>query len=189
MARPKKEKKVEVPEESLSKVLSPGYTLEIQQDITAEYVGDDPELLQIYSPDEVEVKFGIIQFIRRLEGFDDLVYMQVRIDKDGTRKTLATYHTEDIQDAYALGCKVDSYLQVKNATDKYAFGVDSSQLKKIDATLQKDFQKFHSELESYGYRCRINFAIKDVMVSMHTNSHIAVLFEVIKKRVDENTST
>lgn len=171
MARPKKDKKIEVPEESLEAVLNPGYTLETVQELTVIGPSEIPE---------VDVRFGLIQFVRILEGFDDCVYMMARIDSLGTRKTVSKYRTEDLQDAYALGCKVDTILNVKNRTDKYSLELDAQEIKADDIMRKRDFEKFHSELEAEGYRCRMNFTVENVMSSFHTNTPFAATFEVIK---------
>lgn len=204
MARPKKEKKVEVPEESLSKVLSPGYTLEIQQDITAEYVGDDPELLQIFQPveeDKVEnhefftlptgdsINLDNPNLRRGLIGFNVMfdentlsskVQMIMRMEGSGTRKIQSTYRLEDLMDSLAFGVKIDAYERVKNTQGDFGFDIDINAVKVLSSKLTKDLNKFTDELQSNGIILKTPLTVQHVAIGIHDHNPIAALFEVVR---------
>lgn len=168
MARPKKTSKVEVKEESLSEVLSPSYTLEPVQDLTV--IGPDPI-------PEIEVKFGLIKFVRSIKGFDDLVHCHVNIN-GAYRQSESSYHTEDIQDAYALGVKVDALIEYKKSADRYELEWDISKLRKINSQLTEDFSRFQNELRKQNLHCRMKFDINNVLISFHAQDQYPATFEV-----------
>ncbi len=199
MARPKKEKKVEVPEESLSKVLSPGYTLEIQQELTI--VGPDEPVTAEADKVESHEFFTLsdatkpIEMVNReLQGnilfqnlqqvnnvFRRAVHMVIRFPGVCSRKSSTTYQLEDIMDSMALGLKVDAYEQIKGLQDEFAFDVDLNAVKALSSKLTRDFSRFYNEIETQ-YRIKLKHEIttKDVAKCLHDGEPIAVLFEVVR---------
>jgi len=196
MARPKKEKKVEVPEESLSKVLSPGYTLEIQQELTI--VGpDEPvtaeadkveshEFFTLPTGDSINLdnpnlRKGLIGFN---VVFDDntlssKVQMIMRMEGGNTRKVQATYRLEDLMDSLAFGVKIDAYERVKNSQGDFGFDIDINAVKVLSSKLTKDFSKFTDELQRNGISIKMDLTVQQVAIGIHSHDPLAVLFEII----------
>ena len=197
MARPKKEKKVEVPEESLSKVLSPGYTLEIQQELTI--VGpDEPvtaeadkvenhEFFTLPTGDSINLDNPNLR--RGLIGFNVMfdentlsskVQMIMRMEGSGTRKIQSTYRLEDLMDSLAFGVKIDAYERVKNSQGDFGFDIDINAVKVLSSKLTKDLNKFTDELQSNGIILKTPLTVQHVAIGIHDQNPIAALFEVVR---------
>jgi len=197
MARPKKEKKVEVPEESLSKVLSPGYTLEIQQELTI--VGPDepvtaeadkvenhefftlPTGSTSINLDNPNLRRGLIGFNVVFDDntFSSKIQMIMRMEDSGTRKLQSSYRLEDLMDSLAFGVKVDAYERVKNSQDSFGFDLDLNAVKVLSSSLTKDFSKFTDELQRNGISIKMDLTVQQVAIGIHSHDPIAVLFEII----------
>ena len=162
------EKKVEIPEESLAEVLSPTYTLEPAQDIIA------------VAPGEVDVHIGFatfsIQFNDRTYTND--IHMILRIERTGASKTESSYNFEDVQDAYALGSKVDALLSYRRHQDRYSFETIREDVKKIDDTLSRDFSRFYEEFERNGIFIRNELKTSDILANLHKKEAIEITYEV-----------
>lgn len=196
MARPKKEKKIEVPEESLSAVLSPGYTLEVQQELTI--VGPDAPITS--GEDNVEnhefftlptsnsINLDNPNLRRGLIGFNVVfdentlsskIQMIMRMEGTGTRKIQSTYRLEDLMDSLAFGVKIDAYERVKNAQGDFGFDLDLNAVKELSSKLTSDFNKFVYELHREGIILKNSITVQQVAIGIHSHDPIAALFEVI----------
>ncbi len=198
MARPKKEKKIEVPEESLSEVLSPGYTLEVQQELTV--IGPDVHVTS--EADKVEnhefftlpnsndsinlenpnLRRGLIGFnvVFDESSFSSKIQMIMRMEGIGTRKIQSTYRLEDLMDSLAFGVKIDAYERVKNSQGDFGFDIDINAVKVLSSKLIKDLTKFTDELQSNGIILKTPLTVQQVAIGIHDHNPIAALFEVVR---------
>lgn len=199
MARPKKEKKIEatvVPEESLSAVLSPGYTLEVQQELTV--IGPDVHVTS--EEDKVEnhefftlptsndpinlensnLRRGLIGFnvVFDETTFSSKIQMIIRMEGSGTRKLNSTYRLEDLMDSLAFGVKIDAYERVKNSQSDFGFDLDVNTIKVLSSKLTKDFSKFTDELQNNGIILKNAITVQQVAIGIHSHDPIAALFEI-----------
>lgn len=196
MARPKKEKKIEVPEESLSAVLSPGYTLEVQQELTV--IGPDVHVTS--EEDKVEnhefftlpnsndsinlenpnLRRGLIGFnvVFDETTFSSKIQMIMRMEDSGTRKLNSTYRLEDLMDSLAFGVKIDAYERVKNSQSDFGFDLDVNTIKVLSSKLTKDFSKFTDELLNNGIILKNAISVQQVAIGIHSHDPIAALFEI-----------
>lgn len=179
MARPKKEKKIELPEESLDAVLSPKYTLEVTQEILS---NTEAEVAKEVFPLKLEenLKTGLIGFnvVQDSESFSPYVQMILRIEEVGTRKLEAKYKLEDLMDSLAFKVKIDAYVQVKNAQGEFGFDLNIDEIKSLSTKLTRDFGKFYAELEKNGIYLKNELNVQQVSVGIHTHDPITALFEV-----------
>lgn len=174
MARKPKQKEAEIPTETLSEALIP----KVEETKPVETATEEPK-----SEIPVQELIGIpsiVQFHRVIEDFTDSVYMKININGEGVRKTRNRYLSEDIQDAYALGCRVDSLIEAKITSDRYILNGHLDKVKELEKIKRSDFRRFTDELEEYGYSLKTELTIKDLMVSVMTGSAIAVLVERVK---------
>lgn len=197
MARPKKEKKVEIPEESLSNVLSPGYTLEVQQELTI--VGPDEPVTA--EADKVEnhefftlpagstsINLDNPNLRRGLIGFNVVfddntlsskIQMIMRMEDSGTRKLNATYRLEDLMDSLAFGVKIDAYELIKNSQGDFGFDLDMNSIRVLSSKLTQDLSKFTEELQKNGIILKTPLTVQQVAIGIHSHDPITALFEVV----------
>lgn len=175
MARKAKQKEVvEAPIETLSEALVPKVEEKSTSTLVVEASAESATI------PEVELVPALVRFVRVMRDFEDTIHMVVGFEGIGTRKTQTGYRHEDIQDAYSLGVRVDSLIEAKITSDKYILNGFVDKAKEIDKTKTVDFSRFNEELKREGLKCRHNFEIKDLIISVTTGSAIAVLFEKIK---------
>jgi len=105
MAKRKKEVVEEPVIESLAQVMSPTYTLEVTQELKVEE-----------EPYGVNVIASLLGFrtIFCEKTFGPRVHAILMMSNGGTRMTNSSYALEDLHDAYAFGCKVDSLIAVRH---------------------------------------------------------------------------
>lgn len=191
MARPKKDKKIEAPEESLEAVLNPGYTLETVQELTV--IGPSTETGNIEnhefftlpeSPEEPagNVRRGLIGFnvVQDLNTFSPYVQMIIRFEGLGTRKLESKYVLENVMDALALGVKVDALEQIKKAEGNFGFDLNVQDIKTLGNKMPNDFSRFYDELRRNGMILKIDLTVQMVSLGIHTHDPIAALIEVIQ---------
>ena len=190
MARPKKEKKIEVPEESLEAVLNPGYTLEPRQEMVI--VGPSTEAGNVEnhefftlpeSPEEPagNVRRGLIGFnvVQDLNTFSPYVQMIIRFEGIGTRKLEARYSLEDLMDSLALGVKIDAYEHIKKAQGGFGFDLNMQEIKDLGNKMPHDFSRFYDELRRNGMILKIDLTVQMVSLGIHTHDPYAALIEMI----------
>lgn len=172
MAKRKKEVVEEPVIESLAQVMAPTYTLEVTQEIKVEE-----------EPSDVNVIASLLGFrtIFCEKTFGPRVHAILRMSNGVTRVTDSSYALEDLHDAYAFGCKVDSLIAVRhNNANSYEMKESSdfaNDLKAMDAKTDRDYAQYHAELAKEGLHIRHDFKISSILGSLHDGSYIAVLVE------------
>lgn len=183
MARPKKDKKdkkIEAPEESLDAVLSPGYTLEVQQELTI--VGPSESESEEAPETSNEIRNCLIGFntVQNSNSFEPFIQMIIRFEDFGTRKLESKYSVENLMDSMSLGVKIDAYERVKQTQDRFSFHVDIQAVRDLSKELTQDFSKFYNELRANGIILKNDLNVQLVSLGIHNHRPIAAQVELIR---------